>query len=243
MADAHPRRSRNRGFLAATAWAALAATATLPATAHSIDELEALLGSREKFFQALDVPAADFDLRDVSGAPVTPDALRGQVVVLFFIYTHCPDVCPLHAARIAVVQDMVNRTPMREAVRFVAVTTDPSRDTAEVLSDYGADHGFDPANWAFLTIRPGDAEDTTRRLAERYGHRFDRSANGAYQTHGIVTHVIDKYGRWRANFHGLRFDPTNMVVFLNALVNDTHTDSHAEGPAGMGIWDRVRSFF
>lgn len=195
-----------------------------------------MLGSRERYFQALDATTLGFDLLNAAGGRVALGDLRGQVVVLFFIYTHCPDVCPLHADRIALVQEKVNRTPMREAVRFVAITTDPLRDTPGILSAYGNDHGFDPVNWLFLTIRPGDAEDATRRLAERFGHRFDRSTDGSYQTHGIVTHVIDKYGRWRANFHGLRFEPTNMVLFLNALVNDSHTDADTR----RGLWDRVR---
>jgi protein SCO1/2 len=39
------------------------------------------------------------------------------------------------------------------------------------------------------------------------------------QAHGIVTHVIDKEGRWRANFHGLDFAPVNLVTFVNALTN------------------------
>lgn len=208
----------------------------LPVAAHSVGELEDMLGSREQYFQALDATTPGFDLLNAAGGRVTLGDLRGQVVVLFFIYTHCPDICPLHADRIALVQEKVNRTPMREAVRFVAITTDPLRDTPDVLSAYGDDHGFDPANWLFLTVRPGDAEDTTRRLAERFGHRFDRSADGSYQTHGIVTHIIDKYGRWRANFHGLRFEPTNMVLFLNALVNDSHTDVETR----RSVRDRVR---
>ncbi|MGE0253528.1 MAG: SCO family protein [Alphaproteobacteria bacterium] len=217
----------------------VAAAVNVPAAAHSVGELQDMLGSREQYFQALDATTPDFDLLNAAGGRVALGDLRGQVVVLFFIYTHCPDVCPLHADRIALVQEKVNRTPMREAVRFVAITTDPLRDTPDVLSAYGEDHGFDPANWLFLTVRPGEAEDATRRLAEQFGHRFDRSADGSYQTHGIVTHIIDKYGRWRANFHGLRFEPTNMVLFLNALVNDSHTDAGTRG----SIWNRFRDLF
>jgi len=54
-----------------------------------------------------------------------------------------------------------------------------------------------------------------------------------------LSHVIDKEGRWRANFHGLEFDPTNLLVFVNALVNDEHG---AETAGGGGFWDSLREW-
>lgn len=239
MTERRVRRRLTGALASATIWMSVTAGLAPPSAAHSVGELEDLLGSREQYFQPLDAPAPAFELRDAAGATVRLDGLAGQVVVLFFIYTHCPDVCPLHADRIALIQEMVNRTPMRNSVRFMSVTTDPVRDTPDVLTEYGNAHGFDSANWTFLTARADDPEDVTRRLAQAFGHRFDRSADGTYQTHGIVTHVIDKFGRWRANFHGLRFEPINMVVFLNALVND----HHAPTPAGKSLWDRIRNIF
>jgi protein SCO1 len=122
---------------------------------------------------------------------------------------------------------MVNQTPMKDMVRFVTVTTDPANDTAAVMSDYGPAHGLDPANWSFLTTTPDQPEDETRRLALSYGHKFDKTGNG-YQVHGVVTHVIDRDGRWRGNFHGLRFNSTNLVMFINALT-DGSSAPHGNG--------------
>jgi protein SCO1 len=48
------------------------------------------------------------------------------------------------------VQDLINQSPMKEHVQFVSITTDPSRDTPDVLRDYGRAHKFDPVNWEFL---------------------------------------------------------------------------------------------
>jgi protein SCO1/2 len=195
-------------------------TAFAPAArAHSLDEVDAMLAGDEKYFQPIDKPAPDFALRTADGRVVRLADLRGKVVVLNFIYTSCPDVCPLHAERIAEVQAMVNETPMKNRVTFVSVTTDPSKDTPDVLAKYGAAHGLDPVNWLFLTTTEGEQEDTTRKLAESFGHKFTKTEEG-YQVHGIVTHVIDKEERWRANFHGLKFEPINLVTFVNALTND-----------------------
>ena len=124
------------------------------------------------------------------------------------------------------IQKMIDMTPMRDQVQFLSITTDPARDTPEVLKAYGPAHGLDGANWTFLTTRPGQSEDATRKLAEQFGHKFTREKDGEF-AHGIVTHVIDREGRLRGNFHGLDFDPTNLVTFVNALVNDVHKPGQA----------------
>ena len=209
---------------------------SVTASAHSLKDLESLLGSREKYFQSIDKIAPDFALQDADGKPVRLQDLRGKVVVLHFIYALCPDICPLHADRIAEIQSMVNQTPMKAQVQFVTITTDPKNDTPDILRVYGEQHRLDPANWVFLTTRAEQPEDATRNLAERFGHKFMKE-EGGYQVHGIVTHVIDKEGHWRANFHGLRFEPTNLVVFINALVNDAQK---AHGHEQQGIWGRLK---
>jgi protein SCO1/2 len=216
-------------------------TAFMPvAWAHSLDELEATLGEKEKYFQPLDKPAPDFTLRDADGDIARLADFRGKVVVMHFIYASCPDVCPLHAERVAEIQAMVNQTPMKDQIQFISVTTDPSKDTADVLRDYGPAHGLDAVNWIFLTTTPEQPEDATRQLAQAYGHKFAKTPDG-YQMHGIVTHVIDHEGRWRANFHGLKFEPVNLVLFVNALVND---DVHPErGHGEESFWDRIRNLF
>jgi len=210
-----------------------------PLAAHSLEELQGELGDREKYFQPIGKAAPDFTLEDAKGRAVALEDLRGKVVVLHFVYTSCPDVCPLHAERIAEIQEMVNQTPMRELVQFVTITTDPEQDTPEVMRDYGPGHGLDAANWMFLTSGPDRPEDTTRKLAERFGHTFSTTEDG-YQIHGVVTHVIDREGRWQANLHGLKFERTNLVVYVNALVNDAGK-RHAHEP--QSFWEAIRGWF
>jgi protein SCO1 len=223
-----------RKFILALSIAALAPAAF----AHSLNDLETELGSREKYFQPIDKDAPDFVLQDAAGRSVNLGDFRRKVVVLHFIYTHCPDVCPLHAERIAEIQSMVNQTPMKDQVEFITITTDPDRDRGNVLAEYGRPHGLDPVNWIFLTTKSDQPDDTTRKLARRFGHRFDKTDDG-YQMHGIVTHVLDKEGRWRANFHGLKFEPSNLVIFVNALVNDFEKHPRPQP----SLWNRVKGWF
>src|SRR3546814_10006738 len=132
-----------RTFLAFAAVLALAVSAAMPVAAHSIKdkgELDRLMGDKEKFFQSLDKEAPDFTLQDADGKVVSRADLRGKVAVLHFLYADCPDVCPLHADRIAEIQEMVNQTPMKEQAQFITITTDPENDTTDDLRAYGHVH-------------------------------------------------------------------------------------------------------
>lgn len=220
------------------AFAAAAALATA-AAAHSLEELQAKLLEEEKYFQPDDKEAPTFTLGNADGKVFRLADFRGKVVVLHFIYASCPDVCPLHADRISEIQRMVNRTPMKDRVQFISISTDPEHDTPEILRGYGPAHGLDDANWVFLTTRPDQPADLTRKLVEAYGHKFARTENGQL-AHGVVTHVIDKEGRWRANFYGLEFASVNLIRFVNALTNDVQRLHHH---AEKGFWDRLREFF
>jgi protein SCO1/2 len=190
------------------------------ALAHSLADVEAALNAREFFLQVVNQPAPDFSLEDADGRAISLKDLKGKVVVLYFIYASCTDVCPLHSEKLSEIQQAINVTPMRDRVWFVAITTDPEHDTPDVLKSYGPTHGLDPVNWLFLTS--GAAHPSaTRDLAERYGLKFTSTSDGR-QVHGIVTHIIDKSGMLRARYHGLKFSSTNFIVHLNALTNDTH---------------------
>lgn len=210
-----------------------------PAFPHSLKEVEHNIHDQEKYFQPVDSTAPDFTLQDAAGRAVKLGDFRGKVVILHFIYTNCPDVCPLHAEKIAEIQKMVNITPMKDRVQFITITTDPKRDTGQVLRDYGDNHGLNPVNWTFLTAAPGSPEDATRKIAESYGLKFVDTKDGA-QMHGVVTHVIDQEGRLRARFHGLNFEPLNLVLYVNALLNKAEIP-HGHGE--QGFWDRLKEMF
>ena len=146
---------------------------TLPTLAHSLEDLEENLKDKEKYAQIVNRPAPEFRFNGPVSEAVSLVDFRGKVVILWFIYTRCPDVCPLHSEALASIQEQVNRTPMRELVRFITVTTDPANDSPEAMKAYGPAHGLDPVNWVFLTSgrsRPA----ATREIAWRYGLKFTR---------------------------------------------------------------------
>lgn len=237
MKHANPRHDM------ASTWAALAVVLTVILTFSSAQahhpgaELDKVMGNKEKFFEITDRPAPSFELMNRDGEIVTLSDYADKILVVHFVYTSCPDVCPLHAEKIQEIQTMINQSPMKEVVQFVTITTDPKTDTPEVLKTFGEDHNLNPMNWTFMTVAPDQAEDTTRKLAEAFGHKFAKGDDG-YQTHGVVTHVIDRGGRWAANFHGMRFNSVNMVLYTNGLINKP-----PEPKKDRGWLDKLRGFF
>lgn len=217
----------------------LLASAT-PLLAHDAgQDLDELMGSEEQYFQPIDAPAPAFELVDMNGNPVQLSDFADKVVVLDFVFASCTDLCPLQSEVLADIQDKVNVSLMKDMVQFITVTTDPEADTPEVMRSYGEAHGLDPVNWTFLTVPPGAPEDTTRQLSEAYSNTFTPMEDGQ-QMHGAVFHVIDQGGRLAGKFHGLQFEPVNMVLYINGL---TDTANHEEGHAKAGWWESVMRHF
>lgn len=151
-----------------------------------------------------EVPA--FALTDVTGATITTESLRGAVWVANFIFTSCPEVCPLLSAHMADVQTRYAAPhPSSGGVRFVSFSVDPGTDTPPVLAAYSARFGADPARWSFLT-GPIDAVkavvvDGFKLMLERVEARAETPlAPPAPATvlHGERFVVVDKVGRIRA---------------------------------------------
>lgn len=90
----------------------------------------------------------DFSLTERSGRQVGGSDLRGRVWIANFIYTHCPDACPLQSGQMARLQA---EFAAEGDVRLVSITVDPAQDTPEVLSGYADRFGAIPGRWLFLT--------------------------------------------------------------------------------------------
>jgi len=113
--------------------------------------------------------AADFRLTDAYGKARSLSDFRDKVVVLFFGYTHCPEVCPTTLADLAQVMRLLG--PDAEKVQVLLVTLDPERDTPEVLAKYVP--SFHPS---FLGLY-GDAQ-ATAQAAKVFGVNYDKHSDG-----------------------------------------------------------------
>jgi protein SCO1/2 len=138
-------------------------------------------------------PAWDFTLTDQHGAPFHLAAQRGRVVVLFFGYTHCPDVCPATMAQLARVERTL--TPAERARITVAfVTIDPVRDTPAVLSRWVA--LFDP-HFVALTGSAGELIPVYYAYHVDHTRIPDKAGTGYLLEHTSAIFLIDPDGRLR----------------------------------------------
>jgi len=156
--------------------------------------------------------AGDFNLLDHHGEKRQLRDYQGKVVVLFFGYTHCPDVCPTAMMDMARMMKVLGNEASQVQVLFI--TLDPERDTQQVLAKYVP--GFD-SRFVGLCGTPAQIAETAKNykvffekkdVAGRSGYTIDHSA-GAY--------VFDKAGKVRIYFKNGQ-KPNEMASDLKQLL-------------------------
>jgi protein SCO1/2 len=169
------------------------------------------------------MPATDFALVDQDGQSLQLAALRGRPVVLTFLFTHCPDICPLTAGKLRRVADELGTAVSQ--VAFVAVSTDPEGDDAAAAQAFSAQHGL-TGRWHFLlgsraeltpvwaaygvyAAPPPPSADPAERAAAAYAARA--------AVHTDAVYVLDKQGRQRT-FLRSDFEPAALTRTLRQLI-------------------------
>jgi protein SCO1/2 len=167
-------------------------------------------------FRSIDITGADyardFKLADHNGQPRTLADFRGKVVVIFFGFAQCPDVCPTAMAELAEIKRLLGADGGK--VQGLFVTLDPERDTPEVLKAYMGN--FDPA---FLALRPTPQElpDLAKHFKIFYKKNEGKTAGSYTLDHTAASYVFDLQGRVRLyTRHGM--GPAALAEDLKILV-------------------------
>jgi len=168
--------------------------------------------------QALNPPRQmpDFTLTNQDGKPTKLSDLRGKVVMIFFGYTYCPDICPTSMANFRQVKrELGDRA---EQVYFVMISVDGTRDTPTVLKRYV--QAFDPE---FIGLT-GD-EATVRVIGVEYGVHFERQTPPGTQASYLVAHttysyLLDGNGLWRM-VYAYRVPAENIVADIKYVLSET----------------------
>ena len=159
----------------------------------------ALLGCSPKAsFTNVDITGStafgkDFILLDPDGKTRTLDDFKGKVVVMFFGYTQCPDVCPTTLTEMEQAMNLLG--PQSNQVQVLFVTVDPQRDTAAILKQYVP--AFDPR---FLGLRPADDADLDKVTKDFkiYYKKVPGSSPGSYTIdHTAGSYAFDRNGQLR----------------------------------------------
>jgi protein SCO1 len=139
--------------------------------------------------------ASDFALMQEDGTIFRLSEQEGQIVLLYFGFTHCPDVCP--TTLVDVKRAFVELEEKSKEVTLVFITVDPERDTVEKMADYAS--AFHPD---FIAL--SGTEEELGPIYESYGvyrekEMVDSEIDYLY-AHTAIIYVIDRAGRWRMSF-------------------------------------------
>jgi protein SCO1/2 len=138
-----------------------------------------------------------FSLTERGGATVGADDLRGHVWIAGFIFTRCPDICPVLTQRLAELQAPL--ASGADPVQLVAFSVDPVHDTPAVLAEYAERHGAGP-HWWFLT---GSRDAVATLLRDGFHVAFaDGGPSDAPITHSDRFVLVDRQMRIRGYYHG-----------------------------------------
>ena len=147
-------------------------------------------------FKSIDITGADyakgFELADHNGAQRTLADFKGKVVVVFFGFTQCPDVCPTALTDLAEVKRLLG--PQGDKLQGIFVSVDPERDTPEVLKAYMGN--FDPG---FLALRPTPAQlpEVAKAFKIFYKKVEGQTPTSYTMEHSAGSYVFDTQGRVR----------------------------------------------
>lgn len=147
-------------------------------------------------FKSVDLTGADyasgFSLSDQNGQMRTLKDFAGKIVVVFFGYTQCPDVCPTTMAELAQVKQLLG--PDGDKLQAVFITVDPERDTPELLKAYMGN--FEPS---FVALRPTLAElPALAKDFKVFYKKAEGKTPGSYSMdHSAGSYIFDAKGRIR----------------------------------------------
>jgi len=134
-------------------------------------------------------PAPDFDLNTANGQTISLSDYKGKLVMLYFGYTFCPDVCPTSISKLAESMDILSK--QADDVQVIMISVDPERDTPEMLSEYMS---FFHPSFIGVTGSPDEIAEVATLYGIYYQAHEGTQATGYLVDHTASVMVIDQNG-------------------------------------------------
>ena len=168
-----------------------------------------------------DLTKKSYQLINQDSANVTfPDVIKGHITVLGFIYTHCPDICPMTTHNMYLTEKRLKEQGI-EDVKFVGISFDPDRDTPEVLTKFAEVREINFKNWMLLTGKKEIIEDLLRRFdvkAIKTDQTVDEEGNAEYSMmHTDRISLVDENGILRKNYKGSTLNLDEIIEDIKTL--------------------------
>lgn len=170
------------------------------------------ISCQEKFPLDKDLTKKSYELVNQDSASVIfPEVIKGHITIIGFIYTHCPDICPLTTNNMYLTEKKLKEQGIDD-VKFVELSFDPERDTPSVLKEFAEIRGISFENWMLLTGEKSIVEDLCKRFdvkAIKTDEEYSLNGEPSYSMmHTDRISLIDENGILRKNYKGstLNFD-------------------------------------
>lgn len=168
-----------------------------------------------------DLKYSDYQLIDIdSNNVVFPKLVEDQIGVVGYIFTNCPDICPLTTNNMRLIQEKLVKENI-DGVQFVSISFDPEVDKPSVLKDFTAVHGLDLSNWDFLTGEKSTIENLLKKVGVIAivgdSTTFEDGTKTYYYIHTDRIQLMDEDGRIRKNYLGSKINIDEIVADIKRL--------------------------
>jgi len=175
------------------------------------------LSCKEKLPLDKDLTKKSYNFINQEGEEVEfPEIIKGQITVMGFIFTHCPDICPMTTHNMYLTEKKLKIANINE-VKFIALSFDPDRDSPEVLKKFAEVRELDFNSWTLLTGEKNTVNELLKRFdvkAIKTDETTDAEGNYEYSMmHTDRISLIDENGILRKNYKG-------STINIEELVND-----------------------
>ncbi len=176
---------------------------------------------------------SNFDLNEnVTGTKVTlfnqdsakvvyPEVIHNKVALIGFIYTHCPDICPMTTHNMMLAEERLSPDELKN-IKFILISFDPERDTPAVLTKYASVRNMDMNDWELLTGSRDNIDSLMKAYkVKAFPDDTTYSDNGEPQYFMIHTDrisLVDRDGNLRKNYRGSSADPAEMTNDIKSLL-------------------------
>ena len=179
------------------------------------------ISCQEKLPLDKDLTKKSYELINQDSVKVNfPDIIKSNIAVIGFIYTHCPDICPMTTHNMYLTEKKLKEDGI-DNVKFVALSFDPDRDTPEVLKKFAEIRDINFNNWMLFTGEKSVVEDLLRRFdvkAIKTDENFDEDGKQSYSMmHTDRISLVDENGILRKNYKGSTLNLDEIIEDIKTL--------------------------
>jgi len=178
-------------------------------------------GCKDKFPVIEELGGTQYNLVNQNNQNVVfPDFVKNKIVVINYIFTNCPDICPLSTNNMRLIQEGIKKENIKN-VQFVSLSFDPKFDTPDVLKKFTGIRNLDLSNWAFLTGEKSVTDSIIKKIGvlavPNDSTIFKNGRKIFYYVHTDRIQLIDADGKIRKNYKGSTINVNEIVADIKSL--------------------------